>query len=234
MGLSIPEVVQVGGVPIPFAKAKDWVTKYTAAENVSAKRPYAYPAYDLYEGGRNDPWHLSDADFLAPVLLNVPMKIRSYYGLQKIRTALEAGLANEDLALPLADIDDPVRVAAMVKPLYAVLDDPQRKPWNVKVTTLSKVLHRKRPESLVLHDTWVQACYFGSGRTLAFDKNRSWADYMVALTLAIGHDIRTQRKAFELLDRATSSPGQLTHVRILDIVAWKSKGVAPSEATDGS
>src|ERR1700745_2443503 len=61
-------------------------------------------------------------------------------------------------------------------------------------------------------------------------KGRSWSDYMVAITLAIGHDIRTQLDAFKLREEATSSPGELTHVRLLDILAWKSKGATPSEA----
>jgi hypothetical protein len=105
---------------------------------------------------------------------------------------LEAGLANDDLGVPLAEIDDPARVAAMVKPLYAVLDDPQGRPWNVHATTLSKVLHRKRPKSIVLHDKWVNTCYVGGNGPVKRVRDRSWADYMVAITLAIGQDIRTQ------------------------------------------
>lgn len=158
------------------------------------------------------------------------MKIRSYYDLQRIRPVLEAGLANDDLDLPLAEIEDADRVAAMVKPLYAVLDDPKRKPWNVNATTLSKVLHRKRPQCLVLHDKWVHACYVGTNGPVPRVNDRTWADYMTAVTLAIGEDIRTQPEAFKLLDAATSSPGQLTHVRLLDILAWKSKGATPSES----
>jgi hypothetical protein len=38
---------------------------------------------------------------------------------------------------------------------------------------------------------------------------------MTAITLAIRDDIRSQPDAFELLDAATSSPGQLTQVRLL-------------------
>lgn len=224
--------VRIGGVSVPLATAQRWVGEYTSVQNASAANPYAYPAYDRYERERNDPRRLRDADLLAPGLLNVPVKIRSYYDLQRIRADLEAGLANDDLGVALAEIDDPVRVAAMVKPLYRVLDDPQRRPWNVNATTLSKVLHRKRPNSLVLHDKWVNACYVGANGPVERVQNRSWADYMVEITRAIGYDIRTQREAFNLLDEATSAPGELTHVRILDILAWKSKGATPSEAAE--
>jgi hypothetical protein len=175
-------------------------------------------------------WGPVNADLLAPVLLNVPVKIRSYYGLQRARPELEAGLANDDLGVPLAEIDDPERVAAMVRPLYGVLDNPQRKPWNVNATTLSKVLHRKRPQSLVLHDKWVNACYVGGDGPVQRVRARSWADYMAEITIAIGSDIRNQREMFKLLDESTRSPEELTHVRLLDILAWRSKGVAPKDS----
>lgn len=231
---TLADGIRIGGVSVPLVTAQRWVSEYTDVNNASATNPYAYPAYDRYEGDRNDPRLLTDADFLAPGLLNVPVKIRSYYDLQRLRPDLEAGLANDDLGVPLAEIDDPARVAAMVKPLYAVLDDPQRRPWNVYATTLSKVLHRKRPKSLVLHDKWVNTCYVGGGGPVERVRDRSWADYMVAITLAIGQDIRTQLELFKLLDQATSCPGELTHIRILDILAWKSKGTAPSVAAEAS
>lgn len=226
----VADTIRVGRVSIPLATAQRWITDYTSPDNVTGAKPYAYPAFDRYEHERNDPRQLTDADLLAPALLNVPMKIRSFYGLQRIRPQLEAGLANDDLALPLATIDDPDRVAAMVAPLYAVLDDPQTSPWNVQGTTLSKVLHRKRPESLVLHDIRVRACYVGDDAPVPDQKGRSWSDYMVAITRAIGNDIRTQQASFELLDQAASCPGELTHVRLLDMLAWKSQGSSPSEA----
>lgn len=216
--------VRVGRVSIPLARAQQWVAEYTDARNSSAANPYAYPAYDSYERDRNDPRHLTDADFLAPGLLNVPVKIRSFYDLQRICPNLEAGLANDDLGYALAEIEDPIRVERMVKPLYSVLDAPKAKPWNVNATTLSKVLHRKRPQSLVLHDKWVNACYVSADGPIPRVRNRAWADYMVAITIAIGHDIRSQQAAFKVLDAATSTPGDLTHVRLLDILAWMSRG----------
>jgi hypothetical protein len=42
--------------------------------------------------------------------------------------------------------------------------------------------------------------------------------------------LNTQRAAFNMLEGATSPPAVLSHVRLLDIVAWTSKGVMPSEA----
>jgi hypothetical protein len=219
--------VQVGQVLIPLAEAVRWVRDYTNVEaNTRGRAPYAFPAYDQYESQTNDPLRITDADLLAPVLLNVRMPIRSFYGLQRIRGHLEAGLANEDLKRPLAEIDDPNRVAAMVSSLYAVLDESR--PWGVKDTTLSKVLHRKAPQSLVLHDTWVNACYVGGSGPVPTARNRSYADYMTAITVAIGKDIRTQQAAFAQLVDASPGAGTLSHVRLLDILAWRSQGNSPS------
>ena len=219
--------VRVGKVVVPITVARRWVGDYTNESNPSADYPYSYPAYDFFDSDRNDPAILTDADLLAPALLNVPPKVRSYYALQRLRPALQDALTNEDLGIPLSQIDDPGRIVAMVKPLYAVLDDSRDKPWGINATTLSKVLHRKRPQSVVLHDRWVRQCYVGKDAPVPASRNRSWSDYMVAITLAIRDDIRSQQAVFESLDEATSSPGQLTHIRLLDVVAWCSKGQTP-------
>ena len=221
------EQIRVGKVRVSLGTATAWVAQYTRAERAGSRSPYSYPAYDLFEKDHNERFRLSDADLLAPGLLNVPVKVRSYYGLLRIRPRLEQALANQDLEVPLAEIDSPARIAEMVKPLYAVLDDPDEKPWGVNGTTLSKVLHRKRPQSVVLHDRWVRACYVGKDAPVPKDKSRSWADYMAALTWAIGDDLRAQAEQFKALDAATSCPGQLSQVRLLDIVAWTSKGKSP-------
>lgn len=231
------ECVRVGHVRIPITTAEAWIREYTDAErNMFARNPYAYPAYDDYERETNDPLRITDADLLAPALLNVTPTIRGFYGLQRIRKTLESALANKNLARPLADISDRAQIGEMVKPLYAVLDDDTLKPPGIRATTLSKVLHRKRPDSIVLHDKWVRACYVGDGRPVPRAERRSWADYMTAVTIAIGEDIRDQPAAFVQLSGATQSPGSLTHVRLLDILAWKSQGTdraSKSQAPSG-
>ena len=94
-----PSTVTVGHVPIPMDTAMGWVLDYTdAARNEVATSPYAFPAYDRFDGGSNRPDRLTDADLLAPTLLNVPVKIRSFYALQRARPALELALANRLLA----------------------------------------------------------------------------------------------------------------------------------------
>jgi hypothetical protein len=40
-------------------------------KNRASAEPYAFPAYDRYNAPQNDPARVSDADLLAPALLNV-------------------------------------------------------------------------------------------------------------------------------------------------------------------
>ncbi len=220
--------VRVGHVEISLDTAAAWIAEYTDVNvNVSSDRPYAFPAYDRYDGGTTERDTLTDGDLLAPVLLNVQVKIRTFYGLQRIRSVLEAGLAHPALEEPLAtaDFDD---VAAAVRALYGVLDEDEA-PWGLGGTTLSKVLHRKRPHALVLHDRWIWNCYVGEGALVPSARRgtRSWADYMVLVTEAIGNDIASQPEAFARLRKATSE--EVSDVRLLDILAWKSKGDSPSD-----
>jgi hypothetical protein len=213
--------VQVGRVTVGLETAVRWTAEYTDAEtNRSTSDPYAYPAYDAYENETNDPRRITDADLLAPVLLNVGISIRAFYELQGMRGDLEAALA-EVGSRPLAELTD-LEVAELVQPLYGVLDD--RKRHGVRGTTLSKVLHRKAPHCLVLHDRWVAACYVGGGAPVPSAKKRTWAEYMTLIHRAVRDDIRRQPEVFAALDAATGVPGQLTPVLLLDIVAWKSEG----------
>jgi len=227
------DLISVGQVHVLLATAEDWVRDYANADkNRTSSAPYAYPAYDSYAEDTNDPLRLTDGDLLAPVLLNVRLSIHSFYALQRSRPELHKALANPDLTRPLAETEDPERIAAMVRPLYAVLDEPATKPWGVEGTTLSKVLHRKRPQSLVLHDKWVRACYVGDDGSVTRAQERSWADYMTAITQAIGDDLRTQAAKFNQLDKATGKSGELSHVRLLDVLAWKSQGHTPVDALE--
>ncbi|WP_295696717.1 DUF6308 family protein [Lapillicoccus sp.] len=208
--------VRIGRVVVSLETASAWIRDYTnAASNVVSERPYAFSAYDCYDGGTAEPDRLTDGDLLAPGLLNVPVKIRSFYGLQRVRGQLEEALRRPVGETPLAAVSDLQELKQAVQALYEVLDHPAVRPWGVGGTTLSKVLHRKRPHSVVLHDRWVRACYVGDDAPVPHAKARSWADYMILITEAIREDIATQHGGFEVLQAATRKSGLLTDARIL-------------------
>lgn len=75
--------VQIGGASLSRSAAFSAARDYLSGEG-----GYAYPAYDTYDSG-SDPDRVSDADLLAPVLLNVSPSITAYYSLQGLRSQLE-------------------------------------------------------------------------------------------------------------------------------------------------
>ena len=214
--------LRIGRFTVELDVASEWVREYTDAEtNASSNDPYAYPAYDGYESSSNEPGTLTDGDLLAPVLLNVDIGIRSYYGLKKVRTELESVLAEPRLAENLADLSDE-EIAASATGIYEVLDGDMA-PSGIGGTKLSKIVHRKRPASLALHDKWVHACYVGpDGPVVPARKGeRTWAEYMSQLTIAIATDLRSQRTEFSWLqERSLAESPPLTDLRLLDILAW--------------
>jgi hypothetical protein len=211
--------VKVGRFDAPLSTAVEWVRRYTDADaNRMSAEPYAYPAYDLYDAARNRPSRLEDGDLLAPLLLNVHVSIRSLYALQRHREQLQVCLRPGDLALPLADLDD-ARIRELMGDLYSVLDGSDADLWGVGGTTLSKVLHRKRPSSIPLHDR-VRACYFGDAAPVPHATSRSWGEYMTLVSIAMASDLRGQAAQFSTLQSACGAFPALSDLRLLDILAW--------------
>lgn len=153
------------------------------------------------------------------MLLNVGISIRSFYDLQSVRGQLEEGLRARDLSQPLAQIPQK-RIADLVGPLYAILGDSTTKPWGIGGTKLSKLLLRKRPSSLALHDKRVRACYVGGDGPIPAAGQRSWSQYMVLIHQAMAEDLQRQAAIFKLLEAHSLAQPPLADLRILDILAW--------------
>jgi len=207
--------LRIGGVVVDrddaLARARRYLTDGTG---------WAYPAYDAYEQERAA-GPLTDADLLAPVLLNVNrMTIRTYEALQAVRTELDQHLARIPPDLDLADAapDD----LAVLGDLFAVLDGPS--VWGAKGTVLAKVLHRKRPRFIALYDEQVRSVYQDGPdapvpppprRT-----RRAWREFVVLYAAAVQQDLR--READLWAEIAAMAPGPpITALRALDIVAWQ-------------
>lgn len=217
--------ITVGSVTIPSAVAAEWIANYTDVARHSTKAPSAYPAYDCLETG-STPETLNDGDLLAPTLMNAAPSASAFYRLQAMSPRLEAALSNCPHE-PLATVSEDT-IREVVGHLYAVLDDDHQShpSHGLGGTTLSKVLHRKRPHALCLNDQFVWSCYVENG-PIPRVRVRAWADYMTELTMAMREDLITQESKFQALRRHVKGK-QLSDLRILDILAWTSKGISPT------
>lgn len=215
-------VIRAGGVQVSLPIAVAWVEEYTdQAKRLDAK-PYAYPAYDAYELD-SDPYKLSDADLLAPGLLNVNISLRAYYVLQDMRPHVEAALKLVEPDASWVNMDADAAIAA-VEQAYSPLDVPELSGRGVRRTTLSKVLHRKRPNFFALHDSRVSQCYYDIAGGIETDKNRTRAQSMAVFTQRVAQDVTNQPEQLDRLAQAVKGAVPLTHVRLLDIIAWKANG----------
>jgi hypothetical protein len=220
--------VRVGGRVATLVEARAWVCGYfDRVRNETGSSPFAYPAYHELSTG-DAPSELTDCDLLAPTLLSAAPSLAAFYWLRSIRPVLEEALA----AIPV-DLTLQQAVARNAHPyllagLVGVLDDGGRR--GVRLTTLMKVLHRKRPLFVPLYDRYVGACYVGRSEAYPLRPNlgRAWRDFIVALAEAMAADLDTQpaawRRLISLAHETASSPWieaqPVSPLRVLDVVAW--------------
>jgi hypothetical protein len=223
-------MIRVGGRSTVMIEAKGWISEYFTLENQHSASPYAYPAYDSYDSG-SGPFELNDGDLLAPALLNAAPTVRAFYSLQRVRPQLMEALAHIPVGLTLTDAVAAGTMPALLGDLVAVLDGPEPVP-GVRLTTLLKVLHRKRPVFIPLYDQFVGACYLGSGDDFPVHRvrQRSWRDYAVAVAAAVSKDLTDQPAALAELQELAP---QVSTLRILDVLAWKVGRRAPADDATG-
>lgn len=204
--------LRVGGAWVEFEEAQRWATDYLANNEVMS----AYPAYDGYPGSPTST--LGPQDLLAPALLNVSQNpVAAYYGLQAL-----SGPLNEQLARVAPDAnlaDDRIEIVDQIGRLFDVLDEHPTK--YVKLTTLSKVLHRKRPHLVPLFDAHIHWCYtLHRDAPVPEQPGRSKAGYRRAWIHAVRQDLIDQEDRWGEI--AAIAPGPLiTPLRALDIVGWE-------------
>lgn len=204
--------LKVGGATVEFDEAKGWAWTYLHER----PRTSAYPAYDGYPGSAND--LVGAQDLLAVVLLNVSNNpIPVYYGLESLTPSINDRLQDAAMVGELADADS-ATLEAIVR-LFGVLEAAPAK--YVRLTTLSKVLHRKRPNLIPLFDDNIAYCYSECvGAPVPFEDGRSRADYRLKWLKAVQEDLANQLSHWE--DIAAMAPGpKITPLRALDIIGWE-------------
>lgn len=205
-------ILKVGGASVHFDEACRWARTYM----IERPRTSAYPAYDGYPGSATD--SVGQQDLLAVVLLNVSNNaIPVYYGLESLMARINEKLGDPALNGALATANDET-LEAIVR-LFGVLESAPTK--YVRLTTLSKVLHRTRPELLPLFDDNIGYCYSEcEGAPVPYQDGRSHADYRRAWLKALQRDLATQLPYWEKI--AAMAPGPaITPLRALDIIGWE-------------
>jgi hypothetical protein len=211
-GERMADCIQVGSRHVAVRDAFHWAEIYLLERD----HRWSYPAYDGYRASqRADP--LDGPDLLAPVLLNVPLTLEAYYGLDGLRDDLNAGLADipSDANLSAA----PHSQLSLMGRLFGVLDEDR--PQGVRATILAKVLHRKRPGLIPLYDRQVRACYQrGSAAPVPFDPERSWENWIVLVAQAMQDDLRRHEQLWLDITKLALRTVPITPLRALGIVAW--------------
>lgn len=210
------DMLTVGGLTVEPAQAEAWARDYL----VESPGRSGYPAYDAYEGSGRDNHELGDADLLAPALLNVSQNpIPTYYALKSLVPGLNESFRGIRTGLALQDAEDS-QLDAIAR-LFRVLDNPA--PKHVGMTTLSKVLARKRPGLIPVYDSAVAHCYSDSDRApVPWQAGRSWEAYARAWLKAVQNDLRGQLEAWqELAHIAPADDVAISPLRALDIVSWR-------------
>lgn len=210
--------LSVGSHEVAVARARELVGHYLNGDFGG----YAYPSYDGYRTNDN-PDELCDGDFLAPVLLNVNVKIRTFAYLRACSDTLTAQLQDVPKDVDLATAEE-TEIRAMAR-LFSILDSEAR-PLGTRGTTLSKVLHRKRPLIVPLYDRNVRQVYQkgknGTAAPIEFARKRSWEDFVYQLARAMRDDLERAPEMWDELAGLTPPDApQISRLRALDILAWR-------------
>ena len=204
-------VLRIGGVEIDRAQAL-----VSARGYLSRRNRFGYPAYDSF-GSEGGPWKVSDADFVAPVLLNAAMNSRTFYALEAIRPHLESWLLHTPLDARLVDAG-PADLDRLGD-LFSVLDSDDL-PVDARGSILAKVMHRKRPAFIPLYDRFVDYCYRGvDNAPIPKDRRRTWREFLPLLGRAVIADLDAGSDLFAEVAALARTP-VITPLRALDIVAW--------------
>jgi len=204
-------VLRIGGVEIDRVSALDSARSY-----LSRRDRFGYPAYDSF-GSEGGPWRISDADFVAPVLLNAEMNSRTFYALEAIRPHLERWLV--DIPLDARLVEAGPAELTRLGDLFCVLDSDDV-PGDARGSILAKVMHRKRPAFIPLYDRFVDFCYRGAeGAPISKSRKRSWQEFLPMLGQAIINDLTNGKDFFDEVASLAKAP-PITSLRALDIVAW--------------
>lgn len=217
---SMADVVTVGGASCSFDEARGYVYPYLNDHHSDAPeaRIWSYPAYDCYQG--SSAGEVGDADLPAIALLNAGRRpLPSYYGLQKLLPKINERFSHPELKGSLEQAEEETLDA--VVDLYNVVNEAPT-PY-VKLTTVTKVLHRKCPRLLPLFDQNIRRCYVyrGDQPPLAGYRTSESRDFIAAWVAHVRRDLVEGADQWAELASLAPESKPITSLRALDIVGWK-------------
>lgn len=217
----------VGGREVEVWTAARWISRFfdeAANRKAAANRTrpvYAYPAYDRLATG-SGPNELNDGDLLAPLTLNAGPTIEAVYSLQTVRATLEGALEAIPSDLDLVTAVEQGRHESLLGGLVRVLDPRGALP-GVQLTTLVKILHRKRPLLVPLFDDNVRRCYWTIKPTDGYPmhqvRNRPDVAFFPLFASFVAADLARQYETWTKL--AALVEADVAPLRLLDVVAWR-------------
>jgi hypothetical protein len=160
--------------------------------------------------GSNPPFELTNDDIFALNFLDVPVRPYAYRALEDMRPRIHELLERIGPTSVLWEIsgpgEDPYDAANELWHLFVDIQD-------VGPTVSSKLLARKRPHLVPIHDHWVKQFYG--------DTN----DYWMKLARALSNE--EVRAAIDRLRPHGARGEALSLLRVLDVAIWMIKGRPP-------
>ncbi len=189
----------MGRLSVSQTQAENWLLDDTAMSNALC----GYPVYEEYRAAW---WSgpLEDADLLAPALLGLHPSPEVYTRMRGRLPALNRAL---EAIAPNADLAGDASVLPLLARLFEALDG------EVGMTTLTAVLHRKRPRLIPLWDAGIRTCYDDTDGLRA--ENGAFA---MAVATAMRADLAAEPQMWHSLAAIADRP-PITALRALCIVA---------------
>ncbi len=174
-----------------------------------------YPMYDGVPVKHDS--RLTVPDIALCTMLNSRMSGNTGGVIWSARKEIEAGLAKVPAADDLFDVPKggPIPGAEGLSKAVTVMCNLPR----VKVSTCTKILHKKRPAIVPIFDGVVEGQYWP--RYCPSVRGRSYGDYVLALTACVHEDMLSVAPELrDLRNEMAASNTPLTACRILNVLTW--------------
>jgi len=208
------ELLRVGSYCVPVEAAMKFASDYLNPHGTK----WSYPAYEEFPGSPGA--DLGVQDLTSIILLNVSQQpVRTYYALKALVPEVNKHLAGLPIGSTLIQASENRRAA--IAALYGILDSRETK--GVRLTTFSKVLHRKRPDLLPLFDANIRRVYVESAdrpRAVNSRKKLGNDQFVKAWLFEVQQDLESQIGNWQEIAALGAGGPRVSPSRALDVIGW--------------